>query len=241
MSSRCPAPPKAIVGLPLHTEIVSPGTILYRFHGFDAATGQYAGDAFNPYLRRGLDWTVAADGARFSPFPAEPGPGYLPGLYAAADMQSAIFETIFHDVEIRPDVEVYWDRLVRKQWHLSTLEVQLPITVVALTAPNLRAARLPTRPRALEPGELINSAPDNYPRTRGWARAIHYGVADTNGMRYASRLGDGMAYVFYDGPRWPARALIAQGAPISIEDDRVKEDVKSAATAAHIRILFRSP
>lgn len=170
MSPKCPDAPTATDALTLTTETIEPGTSLYRFHGYDPTTGRYSGDAFNPYASPGFDWTVPADGARFSPFPLSgEASGYVPGIYAAADHQSAVFESLFHDLEHRPGVDMYWDDLVRRGWHFTRLEVVHSIVVTPIATPNLRRLEVPHGSTSLTVAELVHSQRDSYPQTRAWA------------------------------------------------------------------------
>lgn len=203
MRSSCPSAPSRLRPLRLHQELIEVGTILHRFHPFDTRTGRYGGDAFNPSV--GADWTSATTGARFSPFPhKDPSRSdYVPALYGAAELSTAIYESVFHEAEPVPDTEIYWADLLAKNWHLTELEVTAPIPVVSITTPNLRGMRVPGRRDSLTISELVHSERESYPRTRAWGRHFYFGISGAGG--WSTRPGLGTA------ERWSSTTTGAAG------------------------------
>lgn len=100
----CPKAPTTATGALPQTETIPSGTLLTRFRGKPiGSTKAYLENSFNPNV--GKDWTVAADGARFNPFPVASG-GNVPTLYAADGYAAAVLESVFHDVPHEPNPEI---------------------------------------------------------------------------------------------------------------------------------------
>jgi hypothetical protein len=141
------------------------GTILHRLH-----SRRFGPVEFNP--GRGAP-------TRFAPLVNSTGP--VPTAYVAEDLESAIFETILHDVVPGVNASIDWSRIENVDH--SILRVLTPIMVARLHAPDLAALGL-TR------ADLIDTAPTEYLKTGAWALGLHGSQAHLSGMRWTSRLSD---------------------------------------------------
>lgn len=168
-----PDPPRPFPAF--NTGRLAAGTTLVRFHA-----AAFAGDAPNP-CRGGP--------TRFAPI-YDPAGGCIPSLYAAATLECAAFESVFHDV---PHTDA--DKFVPLQKILSRavsrLELQVDLMLANLFEPDLNRIML-TR------ADLIDTPASTYRRTARWAEAIHRADAEVAGLAWTSRRCDtGPAYLFF--------------------------------------------
>jgi hypothetical protein len=140
-------------------------------HSYDPATGDYQPWQFN---RSGLG------NARFSPLWATANP--VPTLYLAETLESALMETVLHDVPW-PSAGYAVDlQQVLDESTLCASQVVLkrPLQVVDLSALGLR-------PLGLRPSDLTETNADQYPRTRQWAQWFHAQLPQAQGLQWQSR------------------------------------------------------
>lgn len=235
MTCSCPPAPVALPGLVVGLEPVPQGTRLWRFHAWDAITGEYPGDAFNPYEPARWNWADPCRGPRLSPFPSATKPGeHVPSIYAAIDPEHAALETIFRNVHHSPGANIRKHDLVTGSWHLSEFELLAPVSVMRLSNASLRQVVVPHRTYSLTQAELIQSEPTYYPSTRAWARALFEALPAMQGFRYTSRLADAISLVLY-GER--GVSIKATGSPIPLADPAVWSKVQAAADLSHIDIV----
>lgn len=214
----------------MQTRILRVGSRLVRCHG-----SSFAGNAFNANI--GKDWTVAEDGARFSPFPVSRSHN-VHHLYAADNFRAAALESVFHEVQHVPSPE--FPRSHLNVWFYSKMILIKDLTIVELINPNLRQLSVPGRASSLGEGELIHSESDQYPNTRTWARFLHSKISDLQGLAWRPRLGGhGMAYIFF-GDRCKSADFEIQSGPIALGSGSGLRSIKAVATFANIRIIDTS-
>lgn len=170
---------------PFNTCRLQAGAKLVRFHD-----PVYRGDAPNP-CKGGL--------TRFAPIHTPDG-ACIPTLYAAASLEAATFESVFHDVpHTQADKSVPLQRVTTRA--VSWLELKADLKLAQLYEPDLNKLKL-TR------ADLIDTPARAYPKTARWAEAFHRADREVAGLVWTSRRCDtGPAYVFF-GDRLPAGAFI---------------------------------
>ena len=110
----------------------------------------------------------------------------IPVLYAAATEESAVAETLLHDIPVSGGVVPY-DTYARTV--MARLGLTRPLRVGILHGLGLRQLRVTA-------GEITASGADTYPETVKWAKAAH--AAELDGLVWMSRLcNDAKAYVFF--------------------------------------------
>jgi hypothetical protein len=190
------------------------GTILHRLH-----SRRFGPVDFNPGL---------GAPTRFAPLINSSGP--VPTAYVAEDLESAIFETILHDVIPGVNASIDWSR-VENVDH-SQLRVLNPIKVAPLHTPDLSALGI-TR------AELIDTAPTEYPKTGAWALGLHGAQSHLAGMRWTSRLGDPSwaGILFGDRLDLSADLELVDRTPIRDCNDRL-DSVRLACTRIRAFVSF---
>lgn len=197
MTGCVPVPPNPFPAF--NTVLLPVGTRLVRVHDpiFDGA---------EPNPCRGGP-------TRFAPLTLPDG-GCLPTLYAAADFECAVHESIFHDVPYAgTDKALPIGKATSRavSWLTTTLELRL----AALHEPDLNRLGL-TR------ADLIDTRPTAYAQTARWAEAFHRADPEIAGLVWTSRRCDpSRAYLFF-GDRLPPDALA------------VTDRVDVAASAHHL-------
>lgn len=182
-----------------NTNLVPAGTRLVRVHG-----PALDGAACNPCL---------GDLTRFAPL-TKPSGECLPTLYAAATLECAVHESIFHDLPYdAPDKFIRLHKVTSRA--VSWLEVTADLVVASLHEPDLNKLK---RTRA----ELIDTPRGAYLTTARWAEAFHRADPAIAGLVWTSRRCDPeKAYVFFED-RVPSGALV------------VRARIEMAASADHL-------
>jgi hypothetical protein len=167
-----------------NTTYLSSGTGLVRVHG-----SGLGGNSFNPCM---------GGQSRFGPLSLPDG-SCLPGLYAGASIDCAIFESIFHDIAHNAeDKFVPLGHVTSRaiSWMTTTVDLKLAV----LHEPDLNLLGL-TR------SDLIDTLPSVYGVTARWAEAFHGADPSLQGLVWTSRRCDPeRAYVFF-GDRVDAGTL----------------------------------
>jgi hypothetical protein len=201
-----PRPPLEIELEPLPT-----GTELVRVHH-----GGFAPDEFNPNTR---------SRARFRPF----GDPVVPTLYAARDQDTALAESIFHDVPIR-DVR----RLARaalRERVLSRLITARELRLVALHGYGLQQL-------GVTHGEPIEAPASAYAWTVTWGDALHAGAPTADGLAWMARRFTGRPALMLFGDRVGEDDVAVASAPIALWQGAGLELVEAAAQRAGIALLL---
>lgn len=190
-----------------NTVILPAGAPLVRIHD-----PSFDGKAFNPCMG-GL--------TRFAPLALAAG-GCLPTLYAADDFESALFETVFHDVafDTRP-AYVALPKVTSRS--CSRLE-----TTRDLVLANLREADLNSI--GLTRSQLIDTLAIEYPRTARWAEGFHRKDPNVDGLVWTSRRCDPQsAYLLFGDRVGPSDLAVTLTTPLARSPDLVAQ----ARTAGH--------
>jgi hypothetical protein len=170
-----PAPPAPFpdvnrLTLPAATE-------LHRIHAH-----QFDGNAFNPCM---------GQSSRFAPLRLTDNT-CIPTAYAAATLECAAHETVFHEIDVAgpsDDRNVELDILETLAY--SVLRTRRPLVLVALFEPDLNKWGLTRQ-------SLIDTFAVDYADTARWALAIHEAHPDVEGLVWRSRRCDpDRAYVLF--------------------------------------------
>lgn len=172
---------------------ITSGTRLHRVH-----QSQYGATELNP---------STTGNARFSPICDKNGKP-VATIYAAGTRDSALMETLFHDVPNTSGLKSLDSDKMHGLVH-SEIKAAKDINVVDLSS-------IPLRKLGLTRKQLIDTEKDSYPLTRQWAEAIHTQCTDAQGMSWTSRQDDtARAYVFF-GDRISEDALVHVGTSESL-------------------------
>ena len=193
---------------------LEPEELLHRVH--DRA---FAGDDFNP---------CGGGPTRFAPIRDAAG-RCIPSLYAGGTVESAIYETVFHDVPLNAGRKTVPRGMVEGRKH-STLLVRRALRLASLRGPDLKqwGVRRET---------LIGSLPTQYGRTALWAKAIHDRFGDVDGLVWTSNLCDPDAALLLFGDRVVAADLLVAGVREG-SDGSFLEDVRRAGRRGGICITL---
>ena len=183
-SASVPPPPNTL--LEPNVVVLNVGKVLHRVHA-----RALAGNAFNP---------CQGGRTRFSPFRDAKG-HCVPSLYAGSTVESAIYETVFHDIPLSADRKTVPRDAVEKRNH-SALLVRRDLRLASLRAPDLDNW-------GVRREQLIGTLPTQYDRTALWAQAIHTQFDDVEGLVWTSNLCD------------PDSALLLFGDRVAVADIQV--------------------
>lgn len=194
--------------------LLKAGEVLHRVH--DRAL---AGNAFNP---------CEGSPTRFAPIRTVTG-RCVPSLYAGGTLDSAIYETVFHDIPLEAGRKTVPRLAIGTRSH-STLLVRRDLRLASLRAPDLMKWGIRRQ-------HLIGSLPTQYDRTARWAQAIHTQFDDIDGLIWTSNLCDPDAAVLLFGDRVAERDLdvvaVREGT-----DESFLRDVRTAGERGGIRIAL---
>ena len=176
------------------------------------------GNAFSP---------CQGGATRFAPIRDEEG-RCIPSLYAGDTVESAIYETVFHDIPLNAGRKTVPRTIVESRRH-STLLVRRTLRLANLRAPDL--VKWGLRREA-----LIGSLPTQYGRTALWAKAIH-DQFDVDGLIWTSNLCDPDAAVLLFGDRAATADLAVTGVREG-SDGSFLADVRKAGERGEIVITL---
>jgi len=163
----------------------------YRVHRYEASTGKFAPNQFNP--------TTIGD-ARFSPLIDPATNNVIPTLYAAQKPEGAIAEIVLHDVPTPSAGYLHdWERDKAGDLHLSEIELGdahlVNLTAMGLKAPGLSVA------------DLFGTDATDYPRTRQWAAYIWRTMPTAQGLYWMSVRDNRCGVVMLFGDRFAANTI----------------------------------
>lgn len=188
------------------------GEVLHRVHA-----RELGGNAFNP---------CQGGRTRFAPIRDING-RCVPSLYAGSTLDSAVFETIFHDIPLSAGLKTVPREAVEKCRH-STLLAGRVLQLASLRGPDLLKW-------GVRREELIGCLPTQYGRTALWAQAIHAQFDHVDGMVWTSNLCDPDSAVLLFGDRVAAEDIqvvsVREGT-----DGSFLGDVRNSGMRAGIRI-----
>lgn len=191
------------------------GTVIHRVH-----LSVFDGDSFNP-----------CDGGqtRFAPIADAKGK-CVPSLYAGSTVESAIFETIFHDIPVKAELKTVPKIMVTERSH-SELKLTRGFELVMLHAADLSKWKIRRQ-------NLIGSSPKLYGKTAEWATAIHHQFLNADGLVWTSNLCDpAVAYLFFGDRVQSEDFEITQTRP-GKTDKTFLRDVRKAGQRADIKITL---
>ena len=207
MSGRpLPRPPLAVEIEPLPA-----GSELVRVHHARFAATEFNATAHPP--------------GRFRPF----GDPVVPTMFAARDSDTALAESVFHDVPIRGTRQLA--RAALRERLLSRITPTRELRLVALHGYGLQ--RL-----GVTHGELIESGPTAYTWTATWGQALHAAAPDADGLTWMARRFTGRPSLMLFGDRITADEFTATGAPLELWHGPGLQFVERAAQQSDIALLL---
>lgn len=208
-----PAPPTPFP--PVTPSWIAAGTILHRIHSAD-----YEGNSFNP---------CAGRPTRFAPL-RRPDATCIATAYAAATLECAVHETVFHEVQHDATRKTVDFRVIEKLAH-STVRSARALSVVQLFEPDLNRWGL-TR------ASLIDTFAADYLQTAQWAIAIHDAHKDVDGLVWTSRRCDPhTAFVLFGDRVDPVDLRVLQTEPVAGNDPLIG-DIRGFGDRAGILLAF---
>jgi hypothetical protein len=163
--------------------------------------------------------------ARFRPF----GDPVVPTMYAARDDDTALAESIFHDVPNRGT-----RRLARAALNgrvLSRIAPARALTLVALHGYGLQRI-------GVTHGELIEAPASAYPWTAEWGAALHAAAPEADGLVWMARRFTGRPALILFGDRITHGALEVVATPTPLWYGAGLEHVEHTAMRADIALLL---
>lgn len=162
------------------------GELVHRVHN-----PKRAGNAFNP---------CQGGATRFAPIRDKAG-HCIPSLYAGNTVESAIYETVFHDIPPTVGRKTVPRGMVEDHEH-STLLLRRTLCLAGMRAPDLMKW-------GIRRETLMGSLPTQYERTALWAKAVHDRFDHVDGLIWTSNLCD------------PDDALLLFGDRVAVADLQV--------------------
>jgi hypothetical protein len=168
---------------------------------------------------------TAVPRARFRPF----GDPVVPTMFAARDDDTALAESVFHDVPVRGLRQLPQAALDGRV--LSRLACARDLRLLALHGYGLQ--RL-----GVTHGELIECGPAEYPWTARWGEALHAAAPDADGLVWMARRFTGRSSIMLFGDRVGQDDLEAQAQPLELWRGPGLELALEAAQQAGIGLLI---
>lgn len=152
----------------------------------------------------------------------------VPTLYATESLESAIYESIFHDSVSQPAIGTVPLYVIQKRSH-SILQLNRSIKLASLRESDLRKW-------GIRRNDLITTSPEFYSTSVKWAEAIHEQFHDIEGLAWTSNQCDPhTAYLFY-GDRVSPNDFTILSTRNGSRDPTVLKDVQKAGKRSAIRI-----
>lgn len=200
---------------PPNAYVLEAGTIIHRVH--DSA---YAGNQFNPCL---------GSPTRFAPIHGTHGE-CVPSLYAGGELETAIYETIFHDIPAKAKLKTVPRQQVLTRSH-TTLAIARDLKLASLRKPDLQNWQV-TR------NALIASNAKHYGATAAWAEAIHHQFTDIDGLIWTSNQCDPDSAILLFGDLVDQVDLIVEDCRVGSLDPSLLADVRMAGKRSGITITL---
>lgn len=205
------APPERLIKATFET--LTEGTVIHRVH-----LSRFGPTDFNP---------CEGGPTRFAPIRDTEGQ-CIPSLYAGQTLETAIFESIFHDVPAKPGRKTILIQATGIKSH-SFLVVARDLKLVSLRGPTLKAW-------GLRRENLIGTTAKLYEQTAKWAAAVHRDFPQADGLVWTSNQCDpDSAYLFFGGRVQPPD-LHTRETRDGLTDKEFLTDIRSAGKRADIRI-----
>lgn len=195
--------------------VLKKGTIVHRVH-----QTQFTADAFNP---------CAGGQTRFAPI-NNVQRQCVPSLYAGSTLNSAIYETIFHDVPAKAVLKTVRRNEVYIRSH-AELSLKKSLNMVSLRAVDLKKWGITRQ-------QLIGSSAKLYGQTAQWAQAIHHAFPKAHGLLWTSNQCDpDTAYLFF-GDRVQSTDFTITASRSGLTDKTFLSDVRAAGRLGGITITI---
>lgn len=164
---------------------------------------------------------------RFAPIRDSQG-NCVSSLHAGDTLESAIYETIFHDVPVKARRKTIPRTFVETRAH-GRLEVLRDLKLAALRGPDLRKWRIGR-------DSLIATSPVPYTETARWAEAIHHRFVEVEGLVWTSSQCDAdTAWLFFGDRVAPADLRIVRVRDGALDADFLS-DVRRAGRRSGITV-----
>ncbi len=154
----------------------------------------------------------------------------MPSLYAGSGLDSAIYETIFHDVPVKATLKTVRKQAVLSRTH-TELEVQRPLKLVKLFMPELKRWGISRQ-------QLIASSASHYRATAQWAETIHHNYPQADGLVWTSNQCDPERACLFFGDRVVPTDFAIIQLRDGATDSSFLADVRSAGKRAGIVITL---
>lgn len=115
--------------------------------------------------------------------------------YIASTVESAVMESVLHDVPLYPAGTFELDRL--RYFYVVRLHIPYDLKFVSFHTPYLPKM-------GISRADLVDSLPEDYPRTRAWAQAAYLQRPTAQGIGYGSRRHDAARCMMLFGQRLPS-------------------------------------
>ncbi len=196
-------------------EVLSKGATIHRV--FRSA---YSSNQFNPCL---------TGQTRFAPISDSHG-NCVPSLYAGSSFESAVFETIFHDIPSTTNFKIIGRNEIEMRSH-SELITTKKLKLVSLRAPGLIIW-------GIKRGNLVGTSPKLYNQTAKWAEAIHHEYPSVQGLVWTSNQCDpDSAYLFFGDRVQPADFSVSINRN-GLNDKSFLSDVRRTGRKSQIVIVI---
>ena len=189
------------------------GHVVHRVH-----LTTFDGNSFNP---------CKGGATRFAPITDKQGE-CIPSLYAGSSFESAVFETIFHDVPSTTSLKTVRRKDIEIRSHTEVL-LQRTLRLVSLRAPDLKKWGIGKH-------NLVGTSARLYAQTARWAEVIHGSFPDADGLVWTSNQCDpDSAYLFF-GDRVGSSDLKCRVTRDGATDKSLLSDVRSLGRRSNIYI-----
>jgi hypothetical protein len=178
--------------------VLAAGTWLWRVHNKTRSCSDFKSAGSDPHF----------GGGRFDGTTADP----YPYLYAAAELQTALLETLVRGVPFNDRGSRLIRRAAITDCRISAFGLTQDLTLLSLlTTPDLAAA--------CQDEWLVHASPADYPQTRRWAQWLRSQAPWAQGLAWPSRRDLGRSAVMLFGDRCPGGALQPEaGSAVDLDD-----------------------
>lgn len=165
----------------------------------------------SPHVNTATTFSQGWGDTRFAPIDDATGAS-VHTYYAASAVECAILESVLHDIPLEPPGQLDADRL--QSYRIATIAFGDALECVSFHTPHLPALKISR-------GQLIDSLPAHYARTRAWAEAAYRQCPTAQAIAYGSRRHDAHRCVMLFGQRLPTpRFDVLDDRPLAIDPGR---------------------
>jgi hypothetical protein len=208
-----PRPPTTFTAV--HRIKLTPGTDLHRIHN-----SSFASNSFNPCQGRP---------SRFAPL-IRPDGTCIPTMYAATNLECAVHETVFHEIQHDAKYKSIGYREI-ENLDYSIVRPRRDLLLASLFEPDLNRLQLTRR-------QLIDTFAADYEATAKWAIALHDSFSDIDGLVWTSRRCDPERAFLLFGDRMSTDLLDIVHRARICETNALLLQIRNFADRANILIAF---